>query len=83
MTISKNTKLSELMNAFPWLMDEAVKLDPKFKVLNNPIGKAFIKNSTIEDLAGKAGLLLSIFNKFMTAQILMLSMQENLQSRPK
>ena len=56
MTISKNTKLAELMNAFPWLMDEAVKLDPKFKVLNNPIGKAFIKNSTIEDLAGKAGL---------------------------
>jgi len=56
MTISKNTKLSELMKSFPWLMDEAVKLDPKFKVLNNPIGKAFIKNATIEDLAGKAGL---------------------------
>ena len=56
MTISKNTKLAELMKAFPWLMDEAVKLDPKFKVLNNPVGKAFIKKSTIEDLAGKAGL---------------------------
>ena len=54
MTISKNTKLAELMKAFPWLMDEAVKLDPKFKILNNPIGKAFIKNSTIEDLAEKA-----------------------------
>ena len=48
MTISKTTKLSELMQAFPWLMDEAVKLDPKFKVLNNPIGKAFIKKSTID-----------------------------------
>ncbi|MBR3308566.1 MAG: hypothetical protein IKG00_01505 [Lachnospiraceae bacterium] len=56
MIISKSTKLSELMQAFPWLMDEAVKLDPKFKVLNNPIGKAFIKKSTIEDLAKKADL---------------------------
>ena len=56
MTISKTTKLSELMQAFPWLMDEAVKLDPKFKVLNNPNGKAFMKKSTIEDLAKKADL---------------------------
>ena len=56
MIISKSTKLSELMQAFPWLMDEAVKLDPKFKVLNNAIGKAFIKKSTIEDLAKKADL---------------------------
>ena len=56
MTINKDTKLSVLMNAFPWLMDEAVKLDPKFKVLNNPIGKAFLKKATIEDLSKKSGL---------------------------
>ena len=56
MTIGKDTKLKELMNAFPWLMDEAVKLDPKFKMLNNPIGKAFIKNATIGDLSERSGL---------------------------
>lgn len=56
MTINKNTKLKELMKAFPWLMDEAVNLDSGFKVLNNPIGKAFIKNATIEDLSKKSGL---------------------------
>ena len=56
MTINKDTQLKELMNAFPWLMDEAVKLDPKFKVLNNPVGKAFIKNATITDLSKRSGL---------------------------
>lgn len=56
MTISRNTKLAELMNAFPWLLEEAVSLDPRLKVLNNPIGKAFIKKATIEDLSKKAGL---------------------------
>ncbi len=56
MTINRNTKLAELMKAFPWLMDEAVKLDPKFKILNNPVGKAFLKKATIEDLSKKAGV---------------------------
>ena len=56
MTISKNTKLAELIKAFPWLLDEAVKLDPRLKVLKNPLGKAFIKNATIEDLSKKSGL---------------------------
>ena len=56
MTINRETKLKELMEAFPWLLDEAVNLDPKFKILNNPVGKAFIKNATIADLSRKSGL---------------------------
>lgn len=56
MTISRNTKLEELMQAFPWLLDEAQTLDPKFRILNNPIGKAFLKKATIEDLSKKSGL---------------------------
>ena len=56
MTINKDTKLKELMEAFPWLLEDAVKLDPKFKVLNNPLGKAFIKNATIEELSRRSGL---------------------------
>ena len=56
MTINRDTKLKELMDAFPWLMDEAVKLDPKVKVLNNPIGKAFLKNATVADLSARAGI---------------------------
>ena len=54
--IDKNTKLKELLAQYPWLIDEAVKLNPKFKILNNPIGKGFIKKASIADLSKKSGL---------------------------
>ena len=54
--IDKDTKLKELLKLYPWLIDEAVKLNPKFRILNNPIGKAFIKRSSIADLSKKSGL---------------------------
>ena len=69
MTINKSTKLKELMQAFPWLMDEAVKLDPKFKVLNNPVGKAFIKNATVEDLSKKSGLTVNEILDWIKEQV--------------
>ena len=55
MTISRNTKLKDLLDAFPWLVEEAIKLDSRAKILNNPIGKAFIRNATIEDLSKQTG----------------------------
>ena len=56
MTINRDTKLKELLNVFPWLLEDAVQLDPNFKVLNNPVGKAFLKNATIADLSRRSGL---------------------------
>lgn len=56
MNITSDTKLSEILKEYPWLLDEAVKIDEKFKILNNPIGKMFIKNATIKGLSEKAGL---------------------------
>lgn len=56
MNITNNTKLSEIMKEYPWLLDEAVKIDDGFKILNNPIGKMFIKNATIQGLSEKAGI---------------------------
>ena len=56
MNIDKNTRLEDLMATYPWLLSEAEKLDPKFKLLNNPIGKAFLKQATIEDLSKQSGL---------------------------
>ena len=56
MDITADTRLSEIMDEYPWLIEEAVKIDERFKMLNNPIGKMFIKNSTITGLSEKAGL---------------------------
>ena len=54
--ITETTKLSTLMQEYPWLVDEAVKMDSRFKVLKSPIGKLFLKNATIGELSEKAGL---------------------------
>ena len=56
MTITPETKLSEIMDAYPYLLDEAVKKESGFKILNNPIGKMFIKQATIKGLSEKSGL---------------------------
>ena len=42
--ITEATKLSALMREYPWLVDEAVKMDSRFKVLKSPVGKLFLKN---------------------------------------
>ena len=54
--IEQNTKLSDILKEYPWLIEEAIKIDEKFKILNNPIGKMFIKKSTISGLSEKAGI---------------------------
>ena len=56
MNITNDTKLSEILKEYPWMIDEAVKIDERFKILKNPVGKLFIKNATISGLSEKAGL---------------------------
>ena len=56
MKITGETKLKDILNEYPWLLDEAIKIDEKFKILKNPVGKMFIKNATISGLSEKAGL---------------------------
>ena len=40
MEFTKDTKLKEILKEYPWLLDEAIKMNPKFKVAKTPIGKA-------------------------------------------
>ena len=56
MELTKETKLSDLLSSYPWLLDEAVRIDVRFKILNTPIGKMLLKKATIEELSKKAGL---------------------------
>lgn len=56
MEIKENTKLAELLKDYPWLLEEAVKLDERFKMLNNPLMKALVQNATIQDIADKGNL---------------------------
>ncbi|MBR1481852.1 MAG: hypothetical protein IJ598_02660 [Ruminococcus sp.] len=56
MDINSNTKLSDILAAYPWLPDELVKIDGRFKIIKTPIGKMMIKNATVKDAVAKIGL---------------------------
>ena len=55
MEITKDTKLTDILNEYPWLEKELVDKFPAFRALLNPIGRRFVRNATLEELAAKAG----------------------------
>lgn len=56
MEINSQTKLTAILDKYPWLPDELTKLDSRFKIIKTPIGKMMIKNATIADAVQKTGL---------------------------
>ncbi len=47
MEINAQTKLTDILDKYPWLPDELAKLDGRFKIIKTPVGKMMIKNATI------------------------------------
>lgn len=56
MEINRNTKLNDILIKYPWLPDELIKMDGRFKIIKTPIGKMMLKNATIADAVQKTGL---------------------------
>lgn len=56
MDINSNTKLTDILAQYPWLPDELVKMDSRFKIIKTPIGKMMLKNATVADAVEKTGL---------------------------
>ena len=56
MLIDRNTKLKDLLNAYPWLVDETIKMDERFKALKSPLGRMLIARATIADASQKTGI---------------------------
>ncbi len=55
MIINEQTKVRDILDAYPWLPDTLVRLDRRFAIINNPIGKMMIRTATVADMAKKAG----------------------------
>ena len=53
--LTEDTPLREIMDAYPWLKDEAVRMDERFKALDNPLVKLLIKKATIADASRRTG----------------------------
>ena len=56
MEINKETKLADLIAQYPWLKEEIVKVNEKFKMLNSPIGKIMLGKATIAEMSKKSGM---------------------------
>ncbi|MEE0874198.1 MAG: DUF1858 domain-containing protein, partial [Ruminococcus sp.] len=54
--VTKDTKLKDIMQEYPWLLDELIKVEPKFKLAKTPVGKMLLKSATITDLSKRAGM---------------------------
>ncbi len=42
MEINAQTKLTDILDKYPWLPDELAKLDGRFKIIKTPVGKMMI-----------------------------------------
>ena len=47
MMITKDTKLADLLQEYPWLKSEVMQISDKFKMLNTPVGKIMLKKATV------------------------------------
>lgn len=56
MNITKETKLKELLTEYPWLKDEIVKVNDKFRMLNTPMGKIMLGKADITEMSRKSGM---------------------------
>ena len=56
MDITKDTNLKDLITKYPWLKEEMVKINDKFRMLNTPVGKVMIGKATIAEMSRRSGL---------------------------
>ena len=56
MEITRDTRVKDLMKEYPWMLEEAVKIDPQFAILKNPIAGAAFRRFSVADAARYSGL---------------------------
>ena len=49
MEITPQTKLTDIMEAYPGLLDQLIRQEPKFALIKTPLGKAMIRKATVQD----------------------------------
>ena len=56
MMITKDTKLADLLQEYPWLKSEVMQISDKFKMLNTPVGKIMLKKAAVAEMSKKSGI---------------------------
>ncbi len=55
MNITQNTKISDIMAEYPWLKQELIRKNAKFRKLDSPMARIMMKRVTILDVSRKFG----------------------------
>ena len=56
MELNRDTKLKDIVSAYPSLKSRLAEINPKFSLLNSPIGKVMIGKVTISDMSQRSGM---------------------------
>lgn len=56
MELNRDTKLKDIVSAYPSLKTRLAEINPKFSLLNSPIGKVMIGKVTISDVSQRSGM---------------------------
>lgn len=56
MEITNKTKLKDLLSEYPWLMEEIVSINDKFKLLHTPLAKVMLGKADIKMMSEKVGM---------------------------
>ena len=56
MEFTKDTLGKDILAKYPDLKAKLIKMDPKFKILDNPLASALISKATLADVSVKAGM---------------------------
>ena len=56
MELNRDTKLKDIVSAYPSLKTRLAEINPKFSLLNSPIGKVMIGKVTISEMSQRSGM---------------------------
>lgn len=54
--INENTRLTDILDEYPWIKDELPKIDKKFKLLKTPIGKVMMRKADVSGMSRRSGM---------------------------
>lgn len=56
MEFNENTKLIDILKAYPALEPKLKEMDPRFSIMSTPMGKMLMKKNTVLDASKKVGI---------------------------
>ncbi len=71
MEFSADTRIADIIAAYPWLPETVAQMDERLRIVNTPIGRMLMKKATLADAGKKSGYpveqLIEELNKLIAA----------------